>query len=180
MSWGWLIIFGLILVVVGTTAWGAWRAAPYLPMPSRDVDRLLRLAELKTKDLMIDLGAGDGRLIITAVKNYPVTAIGYEIALVPFLIAWWRLRYRRLRSRAKIRYQDFFSADLSRASVVTCFLTPRAMKKLGPIISRQLSSGTAVLSYAFPIPGWTPTRIDKPSQTEISIYRYDLPACLPT
>ena len=172
-SWIWLIALLMLIIAAGTGAWGAWRAAPYVPTKGKDVRRMLELAAVKPGDRVYDLGAGDGRFIIAAALR-GAQAVGYEIALLPYLVAWAWIKIRHLSSRAHIKYRDFFNEDLSAADVIVCFLTPRAMNKLADKFSRELQPGTRIVSYAFSIPGWTPVMKDKPQPTAMSVYLYKI------
>lgn len=169
MSW-WLISIGLL--IVGSFAVGGYLAAPWVPLWRRDVRRMLTVARVQPNELVIDLGAGDGRIIISAARDFGANAIGYELAILPFLIGHGILTARRLRRRVTLRYQNFFNASLAPANVVTAFLSHRAMEQLRPKFEAELAPGTRVVSYAFPIPGWDPTHVDKPSPNAASIYLY--------
>ncbi len=172
MSLIWLVVLLVVVVSAITTAWGAWRAAPYVPTRSRDVERMLTMAALKDGETIVDLGAGDGRILLTAAKRFPnLRAIGYELSLPVWLAAWMRIAAAGLRTRASIRLQDFFHQDLSAADVVFCFLTPEAMKKLGPKFKRELRPGTRIISAVFSIAGWTPEAREKP-EGRVVVYRY--------
>lgn len=168
----WILVTVLVLVIAGTAAWGGLRAAPYLPTRTRDVERMLRLANLQPGEKVYDLGAGDGRFIIAAVKQFHATAIGYEISLLPFLVGVFRIWFAGVKGQAKMSFHDFFHADISDANVVVCFLTPGAMKKLGPMFRQQLPPGTRIVSYAFSIDGWEPVVKDKPEQSTFAVYLY--------
>lgn len=168
----WLLALIIVLVVAGTAAWAGWRAAPFVPTRQRDVERMLRLADLKTGQTVYDLGAGDGRFVVTAAKRYGAVATGFEISVLPYLVAKWRLRRANLGSKAQMKFQDFFKLDLSEADVIVCFLTPNAMKKLGPKLARELRPGARVVSYAFTIPGWTAILKDKPDPRTMAVHLY--------
>lgn len=168
----WLIILAVVLVAAGTAAWASVSAAPFVPTWRRDVGRMLTLADIKPDELVLDLGAGDGRYLVAAVRQYQARAIGFEITLLAWLAAWLRLRFSGTFGRAQILYRDFFRQDLSAANVVICFLTPRAMAKLGPKLKRELKPGTRVLSYAFAIPDWTPVKKDKPEPGRMAVWVY--------
>lgn len=161
----------IIIAVAGSAAWAAWRAAPYVPTPAHDVQRILDLAAVKPNETVVDLGAGDGRLVLAAAKR-GATAIGYEIAILPYLVAVIRCALSSHRLRAHINFQDFYQADLRSAQVVIAFLLPRAMAKLKPKFEAELQSGTRVVSYAFPIPGWTPLRKDKTNARQLATWVY--------
>lgn len=166
----WLLALAALIVVAGTAAWAGWRAAPFVPTRQRDVERMLRLAEVKPGELVYDLGAGDGRFLLAAARR-GARAVGFEISILPFLIACLRLALGRATA-ARIELKDFFRQDLSAADVIVCFLTPAAMAKLGPKFSRELKPGARIVSYAFSLPGWTPAVKDKPTPQTMSVYLY--------
>jgi SAM-dependent methyltransferase len=168
----WLAALILVFVVAGTAAWAGFRAAPYVPTRERDVERMLRIADVKPNELVYDLGAGDGRFILKAVQQYQARAVGYEISLLPYVAARFRLWQARLGDRAQMKFIDFYRTDLSAANVVVCFLTPGAMKKLGEKMKRELRPGTRVVSYAFAISGWTPVLKDKPDPGTFAVWLY--------
>ncbi len=167
----WLLALAVLIITAGTAAWAGWRAAPYVPTRQRDVDRMLRLAGVKPGELVYDLGAGDGRFLLAAARR-GARAVGFEISVLPYLIARLRLTVQGQTATARIRLQDFFHQDLSSADVVVCFLTPAAMAKLAPKFNRELKPGTRVVSYAFSLPGWTPAVKDKPTPQTMSVYLY--------
>jgi SAM-dependent methyltransferase len=168
----WLSVLIVVLIVAGSAAWAGWRAAPFVPTRQRDVERMLRLAELKPGELVYDLGAGDGRFIITAARRYQARAVGFEISLLPYLVGRWRIWRARLGRLAAMRFQDFFHQDLSEADAVVFFLTPGATAKLGPKLRRELKPGARIVSYAFSIPGWTATLKDKPDPRTMAVHMY--------
>lgn len=168
---GWLFALVVTLAVAGTAAWAGWRAAPYVPTRSADVERMLRLAAVQPGEVVYDLGAGDGRFVLAAAQR-GAQAVGFEISVLPFLVAWLRTRSQRSPSRAQIRWQDFFHQDFSRADVIVCFLTPGAMAQLGPKLRRELKPGARIVSYAFAIPDWTPVTKDKPTPRTMAVYLY--------
>lgn len=168
----WLFALLIVMVLAGSAAWAGWRAAPYVPTRQHDVERMLRLAELKTGELVYDLGAGDGRFVLTAARRYQAKAVGFEISLLPYLVGLFRIRRARQGALASMRFQDFFHHDLSAADVIVCFLTPGAMAKLGPKLKRELKPGTRVVSFAFPIRDWTPVLKDKPEARAMAVWVY--------
>lgn len=165
----WLI---LTFVVLGTFALGGILAAPWVPLWKRDVRRMLDLAQVKPGEILYDLGAGDGRIIITAAKEYQASATGFEIAVLPYFLAYIKIILLGLRGQARLKYRNFFKEDLSQADVICVFLTPPAMEKLKPKFDKELKTGARIVSYAFDIKGWTKTKIDKPKEKSTAIYLY--------
>lgn len=168
------LVIAVIFTILITAAVAGFRAAPYVPTFQKDVVRLLESAAVRPDELVVDLGAGDGRFLITAAKRFGARGIGYELSLLMFIIAWVRVQLSGQRSRVRIRYGDFFRVPLDRADVICCFLTPPAMRKLEPIFGSSCKSGARVASYAFRLPNRPPSVVSKPESraTPIFIYRY--------
>ena len=108
----------------------------FVPTPPAVVEAMLQLAEVTDKDVVYDLGSGDGRIVIAAAKR-GAKAVGYEVR--PELLAQGRdsIDKEGLKDRAKIREGDLFEADLSPASVVTLYLLPSLNLKLMPKLQRS-------------------------------------------
>lgn len=135
---------------------GPVELAPYVPSPMVVVEAMLEIAGVTDKDVVYDLGAGDGRVVITAAKKYGARAVGFEID--PELVA----RARRTAQQegvahlVEIREQDMTTADLSEATVVTLYLYPEANMLLRPILVRQLPRGARVVASQFTMGDWKP------------------------
>jgi SAM-dependent methyltransferase len=135
--------------------------APYVPTPQEVVDRMLALAEVRSGDVVYDLGSGDGRIVITAASRYGVKAIGFEID--PSLVKTARdnIKAAGLEHLAEIREEDIRNVNLSPASVLTLYLYPTANLRLRSAILRQLKPGSRVVSHQFTMGTWKPDRIDQ-------------------
>ncbi len=130
--------------------------APFDPTPQDVAERMLALADVRKNDVIYDLGSGDGRLLITAAKKYGVRGVGFEIE--PGLVKLARENVRRagLEKLVQIRQQDFLSADLSPASVVTLYLSYDGNLAVREQLNRQLKPGARVVSYTFDMGDWPP------------------------
>lgn len=159
---GAILLLLVILLVLATLAWGALSAAPWVPLPRRDVKRLLELARVQPGELVYDLGCGDGRLVVAAAKLYGARAVGFEVALVPYLFAKLRVWLSGVADRATIRYQNFWPVPLTPADAVVCFLTPYAMAKLEPKFTAEAKPGARLVSYAFRFHQRQPSAVSKP------------------
>jgi len=168
----WIIFTLFLLLVLGTFALGGWLAAPWVPLWKKDIRRMMRIAKVKPGEIVYDLGAGDGRIVIIAAKEFDAQAIGFEIATLPYFLAYIKIWLKGLRSKIKLKYRNFFNEDLSRADVICVFLTPQAMKKLKPKFETETKPGCRIVSYAFSIPGWQPVETNKPNQKTTAIYLY--------
>jgi precorrin-6B methylase 2 len=134
----------------------ATQLAPFDPSPQEVVERLLALAALKKGDVLYDLGSGDGRILITAAKTYGVKAVGFEIDPGLVKLARENVRRQQMEEWVEIRQQDFMTADLSPASVVTLYLSSDGNLALKHKLMRELKPGARVVSYMFDMGDWAP------------------------
>ncbi len=171
-----LVLFTVLLVltfvILLTFAWGALSAAPWLPISRREAERLIDLAEFKPGDTVYDLGCGDGRLLFATAKKYQVSAVGFEIALLPYLLARWRWLFFKERRKVKIHFRSFWNEPLAPATAVLCFLMPAAMEKLAPKVRTELKPGTRLISYVFKLPGAEPNLVSRSGDKTAAIYKY--------
>jgi len=151
--------------------------APYVVSPEHAVDKMLQMAHLKSGETLYDLGCGDGRILIAAAQRYKVKAVGIEISEHLARTAAERVKKAGLQDEVKVVRGDFMHTDLSGADVVTLYLATTANESLRPNLERYLRPNTRVVSYDYPIPGWTPVETSEsgrhgPSHT---IYLYQVP-----
>jgi protein-L-isoaspartate O-methyltransferase len=152
------------------------KLAPYVSSPFRAVDRMLELAALKPGETLYDLGAGDGRIIISAAQRYGVKAVGIEMNDKLVKSANERISKLGLQDRAKVVQGDLLQADLAPADVVVIFLQPLSNEELRPRLEKYLKPGSRVLSYSFAVPGWKPVLVDRTDEhTGHLIYLYEMP-----
>jgi hypothetical protein len=151
-----LIAAALALVLL---VWTAIRhlmlGVPFVPAPGRSIGVALEQLRLQPSDVFCDLGAGDGRVLIEAVRRVPgVTARGVE-AVWPVWLAG-RLRILLWRSKAALQYGDARTATIEDVTAVFLYVTPALLAELAPKLQRELSPGARIVSVAFPLPGFTP------------------------
>lgn len=169
----WIIVPGsfiFFMTLLATYAYGGLKAAPWVPMRGRDLSRLDRLMPVLPTDRVYDLGCGDARILIHALQQGAVRAVGYEVSLIPYIIA--RFRGRKYGKRLDILYRDFWKENLSDASMVFLFLSYKAHARLGEKFMKELKPGTRIATYVWPIKGWTPKVIDK-TPDDLSIFIYE-------
>jgi ubiquinone/menaquinone biosynthesis C-methylase UbiE len=150
--------------------------APYIPTPQIVVEKMLEAAHLHPDDLLYDLGCGDGRVVITAAQRFGVHAVGVEIKESIYNSTRKRVSEMGIESRVRILHANALTLDLSPADVVTLFLLTRSNERLRPNFEKYLKPGARVVSYAFEIPGWTPTRMEtvQIDKTLHRIYVYEI------
>ena len=154
--------FALVLAgAFGTSAFAQTAAlveeVPYITTPDSVTLEMLRIADVKAGDHVIDLGSGDGRIVVTAAKRFGATGLGVEI--VPDLVRQSIDNARRagVAERATFRQQDIFETDLSAATVVTLYLLPEFNLRLRPALL-ALKPGTRIVSHDWDMGDWPPDR----------------------
>ena len=130
---------------------------PYVPTPQVTVDEMLRLAEVNDKDFVIDLGSGDGRLVITAAQKFGARGLGMDIDANLVAESEENARLAGVADRVKFAQQDFFKADISQATVITMYLLPSVNMLLRPVLL-GLKPGTRIVSHDFDLGDWPPDR----------------------
>jgi SAM-dependent methyltransferase len=149
------ILFAVLVMPAGaqpqTWAWDDG-TVPYVQTPVEIVERMMRMAEVRAGDFVIDLGSGDGRIVIEAAKR---GARGLGVDLDPNLVklATQNARQAGVAERARFETRDIFDTDLSAASVVTMYLLPDFNKKLAPRLL-ALKPGTRIVSHDGSIGDW--------------------------
>ncbi|HEY7424937.1 MAG TPA: TIGR03000 domain-containing protein [Gemmataceae bacterium] len=128
---------------------------PFVPTPQDVVDTMLKLAVIEEKDVVYDLGCGDGRIVITAAKKYGCKAIGFDLDPERVKESRENVKAKGVEKLVKIEKKDLFEVDLKPASVVTLYLLPDVNEKLIPQLE-QLKPGTRILSHDFTIKGIEP------------------------
>jgi SAM-dependent methyltransferase len=128
----------------------------FVPTPPAVVQTMLKVARVTSDDLVIDLGSGDGRVVIAAATDFGARGVGVEID--PELIQTARHSAERagVADRVQFLQEDLFQTDISKATVVTLYLMPNLNLKLRSRLLRELKPGTRVVSHAFDMGDWQP------------------------
>ena len=161
-----LVVFTALMVTplatppAGAQSEGEVRA-PFVTTPAEVVERMLALAGTGPRDLVYDLGSGDGRIPIAAARRFGARGVGLE--LDPALVEKSRQAAREagVAERTEFRVEDVLRADLAPASVVTIYLLPSLMAQLGPRLLYELKPGTRIVTHAFVFPSWKPDRVER-------------------
>lgn len=151
---------GLALSVLGApAALAQGSAGPYVPTPWPIVDELLKLANIKKGEYLIDLGSGDGRLVIAAAKRYGAQGHGIDIQADLVKKATAAAAAEGVADRVRFITGDLFQADMSKADVITVYLLPSIMDKLVPKLMKELKPGARVVSHDYPLEPWVYDRV---------------------
>ena len=171
---GSLFLLKLIYLITAGCAFPFTRGALFVPTSPVNIKAFLDALPMKRQDLFVDLGCGDGRILVEARKRYKVHAIGLEVNPFAYLSARLRILGKK---GLEVKLQNFWKKDLRHADVVFCYLFPDVMKDLGAKLKNELSQGSKVVSCNFPIPEWHPSTILHPHSDRNSdpIYVYSVP-----
>lgn len=131
---------------------------PYVPTPQEVVDEMLKLADVKSTDIVYDLGCGDGRIVITAARQYGARGVGIDINPERIKESIANARQAGVSDRVQFKTQDLFETDLRDATVVTLYLLPQVNLKLRPKLLRELKPGTRIVSHTFDMGDWKPEK----------------------
>lgn len=149
-----MIWLSLLLIFIGLCFAGVLLfGAPYLPTTKTQVEAAIKLAALKPGETMLELGCGDGRVVIAAAKQ-GVNVVGYELNPIMALIAW--LRTRKYRKNAKIIWGDFWRKDWPEHQAIFTFLLPKLMPKLNKKVIQSKHKPVKLISFAFEVPDRKP------------------------
>jgi len=130
---------------------------PYVPTPQVTVDEMLRIANVGPQDFVLDLGSGDGRIVITAARKFGARGLGVDLDSGLVAEADGNAREAGVESRVRFLEQDLFDTDLGQATVIATYLLPFVMLKLRPRLL-QLKPGTRIVSHDFDLGEWRPDR----------------------
>lgn len=153
-----LIIALTALILCGARGAGAQGYdVPFVPSPQVVVDEMLRMANVGPDDFVIDLGSGDGRMLITAARKFGARGLGVD--LDPHLVfqAEESARQAGVEGRVTFLEQDLFKTDISKADVVTMYLLPGVNMRLRPRLL-DLKPGTRIVAHDFDLGDWKPDR----------------------
>ena len=129
---------------------------PYVPTPQVVVDEMLRIGRVGPNDFVVDLGSGDGVIVLTAAAKLKARGFGVDIDPELVKLSNSEAKKRGVADRAAFHVQDVFKTDIGKATVVTLYLLPNMMLDLRPKILAELKPGTRVVSHDYHFGEWTP------------------------
>ena len=170
-----LLVFGLsiFLFIVGLL----WILIPALyglpPVPTKPerIRKALKLANLQPNEVLYDLGAGDGRVLLITTRDFGAKAIGIEVGPIQCVWIWLRAVASGFGNKIQVRWANFYKADLRDADVIFVYATSKEVVKLAPYLEKQLKMGARVVSISADFPEWEPSTFDN---REL-IFVYEMP-----
>ena len=168
LLWVYGVAFLLLLPAAGGTSASAPQQppaaaslAPYVPTPQEVVDRMLALAQVTKDDVLYDLGCGDGRIVITAARQFGARGVGVDIDPQRISESEANAKAAGVEGLVSFKLQDAMTVDVSPATVVTLYLLSASNLKLRPILTKQLRPGARIVSHAFTMGDWPPAKTDE-------------------
>ena len=169
------LVMTVVCVYAQESQRGINKDAPYVPTLPEIVDEMLRLANVGRDDVVYDLGCGDGRLVIAAVKKFGAKrGVGVDIDPERIRESNENAHAAGVANRVKFIQQDLFNTDIKEATVVTLYLLPEVNLRLRPKLLAELKPGTRVVSNAFDMGDWKYEKITFVG--EQPIYFWTIPA----
>ena len=146
----------------------------FVPTPQPVVDAMLKMANVRTGDVLYDLGSGDGRIPITAARDYGVRGTGIDIDPKRIAEANANAKEAGVTDLVTFKQADLFTSDFSDATVVTLYLLDSLNEKLRPKLLAELKPGTRIVSHAFRMGDWEPQATQLVGNS--NIYLWTVPA----
>jgi predicted RNA methylase len=132
-------------------------AAPFVPTSRKTVRKMIEAAELDKKDIVYDLGSGDGRLVIAAARKKVKKAVGFEINPLLNIYASIKAKILRLKNTTFIT-RSIWNSDLSKCNKLFVYLMPNSMNRLESKILSEMKEGSYIISHSFRFPNMEPIR----------------------
>ena len=170
-----LTAFGLsFLVFVLALLWiliPAFYGLPSVPTKAERIRKALKLANLQPNETLYDLGAGDGRVLLIAARDFGAKAVGLEIGPIQCALIWLRAAASRLGDRICVRWENFYTADLMDADVLFVYATSKETVRLAPYLETKTKPGARLVSISADFPEWEPSAFDEQNL----IFLYEMP-----
>lgn len=167
------VILGFILVITAilfiVSFYSAFIGAPYFITPKKAIKEVFQLAQIKPGQKLYDLGAGDGKVLIIAEKEFGAKAVGFELAPIIYAMARLNLFFHGIK-KARLYCKNFYKQSLSDADIIFCFLSIHAMARLKPKFEKELRPGAKIISYSFSLQGWTPKKVIEGYPGKVFLY----------
>ncbi|MCW5604718.1 MAG: class I SAM-dependent methyltransferase [Burkholderiales bacterium] len=143
----------------------------FVPTPNDVVDKMFELAKVTARDVVYDLGCGDGRIVISAAQKFGARGVGIDIDPQRIAEATANIKSAGVGDKVRLIEGDLFEADISEATVVTLYLLTRLNLKLRPKLQKELRPGTRIVSHAFDMGDWAPEQQASVGGTTVYLWR---------
>ncbi len=144
--------------------------APWVPTTTKFIRKMLTFADLQPNEILYDLGCGDGRILLTAARDFKARAVGIELNPLLFALTRFRIFLHQLNDKVQVQWGNIFLRDISKANIVVMYLLQQTNNKMQEKLKNELRPGTRVLSYVFNFSDWEPLKVDK----ENKLYLYKI------
>ena len=144
---------------------------PPVPTNRERIHHALELANLQPNETLYDLGAGDGRVLLIAARDFGAKAVGIEIGPIQCVLIWLRTTGSGFGNQIQIRWGNFYKANLKDADVVFVYATSKEVMKLAPRLDTQMKKGARLVSISADFPDWEPQEFD----SHELIFVYEMP-----
>jgi SAM-dependent methyltransferase len=172
-----IILISFIFLVLLFLVALLWILIPALyglpPVPTRleRIRKALTLAKLQPNEVLYDLGAGDGRVLLVAARDFGTKAVGIEIGPIQCALIWLRVVANGFGNQIRVRWANFYKSDLREADVVFVYATSKEVMKLAPHLETQMKKGARLVSISADFPEWEPQEFDNRDL----IFVYEMP-----
>ncbi len=153
-------LVGVLLASLLVQSTPAVPRAPFVATPLDVVDRMLTLARVDSRDVVYDLGCGDGRIVIAAAQKFGAKGVGVDIDPVRIAEAHANAKRAGVENLVTFKVEDVLETDVSDATVVTLYMLSAINVKLRPILTRDLPKGARIVSHNFAMGDWEPEHVD--------------------
>ncbi|MSR85634.1 class I SAM-dependent methyltransferase [Candidatus Uhrbacteria bacterium] len=172
----WIMWLELLFIIVGLSIFAipGFSFAPWVPTRKKDLARILRLADLKEGEIFYELGCGNGRVSCFVADRSAARVIGIELSSILYVICRVRNWFHQ-NHRLSFYCKSLFEENLSHADVIYFFGMPdKIASRLKAKFEKELKPGARVISYVFPIEGWTSITVDRPTKNDLQIFMYQI------
>jgi precorrin-6B methylase 2 len=170
-----LLVYGIsLLLFILILLWiliPALYGLPPVPTKPERIRKALKLANLQPNEVLYDLGAGDGRVLLMAAREFGARAVGIEVGPIQCALIWLRAVASGLGNQIQVRWSNFYTVDLHGADVVFIYATSKEIIKLATSLEERLRKGARVVSISADFPDWEPSAFD---HLEL-IFVYEMP-----
>jgi len=145
--------------------------APYVATPAEVVERMLELAEVSERDVVLDIGCGDGRVCIAAARRHGARSVGVDIEPYWVELAAARAAEAGVSALTTFRAEDACETDLGAATVITLYLGRSSTQRMARVLRARAAPGARVVSHSFPVQGWEALRAEEVADGEGKLHR---------